>query len=174
MHILDSEQPLDEAGEWLLESHIQGQRILLAALFVDMETPQETILPYQGSGSDQGDPAALAAQLLSQMHQVYFDTEKGLKRESALDTSARIALRAWNAELDLPAAHVRLEKLGYVREPRGELLCTGDSVRACIDNLFWSIPLRKVLLSEKHTVVGVAASEPEKGQLTLMINLATQ
>ena len=174
VHTLRGEQQLDEVGEWLLESHIQGQRVLLAALFVDMEAPQKAILPYQGADADQKDPAALAARLLSQMHKVYFATEKGLKRESALDTSARMALKAWKAGLDLPAAHVRFEKLGYVREPRGELLCTGDSVRACIDNLFWSVPLRKVLLSENHTLVGVAASEADKGQLTLMINLAAQ
>ena len=174
VHALDDKQPLNEAGEWLLESHIQGQRVLLAALFVEMEAPQESILPYQGANSDQTDPAALAAQLLSQMHQVYFATEKTLRREATLDTSARMALKAWKAGVDLPAAHVRFEKLGYVREPRGELLCTGDSVRACLDNLFWSVPLRKVLLSEKHTVIGVAASEADKGQLTLMINLAAQ
>lgn len=170
---LVKKQRLNESGEWLLQSHLEGAPILLAALFVDMKAPQKALLPFQEANTKPDSPAALAATLLSEMHKIFFDTDQGLQREASLDTLARIALRAWQNDEALPAAHVRFEKLGYVREPRGEILCTGESVRACLDNLFWSIPLRKVLLSEKHKSVGIAAHQSDTGQLTLMINLAS-
>jgi hypothetical protein len=169
---LGKEQTLNESGEWLLESHLEGVPILLAALFVDTKAPQKALLPFQEASANAESPAKLAATLLSEMHKIYFDTDQGLQRDVSLDTLARIALKGWQTGESLPAAHVRFEKLGFVREPRGEILCTGESVRACLDNLFWSIPLRKVLLSVQHKSVGVAAHQSETGQLTLMINLA--
>jgi hypothetical protein len=172
VYTLGKEQALDETGEWLMESHLKKEVVLRAALFVNMEEPMEALIPYQDPLQRADDPEANAVLLLSQMHQDYFDTDKGLRREPALDTSARLAMKAWLTDQRLPAAHLRFERLGYVREPRGEVLCTGETVRACLDNLYWSIPLRKVLLAEGHGVIGVAASRNENGEIMLMLNLA--
>ena len=172
LYALDKDQVLDETGEWLLESHQNGQLVLRAALFVDMKAPQKALVPYQPDLPAEENLTVLAAEILSDMHRLYLGKEKGLRRESSLDTSARMALKAWEEKKELTAAHVRFEKLGYVREPRGEVLCTGATVRACLDNLYWSIPLRKELLSEGHDVMGIAASRDESGNILLMINLA--
>ena len=163
---------LDESGEWLLESYLGETVLLRAALFVEMETPKDALLPYQEPLSQEQDLSAEAATLLSEMHQDFFGTDKGLSREAALDTSARLAMKAWLNSEELPAAHVRFEKLGYVHEPRNELLCTGETIRACLDNLYWSIQLRQALLSEGHEVLGVAAEKTEDGEIMLMLNLA--
>jgi hypothetical protein len=172
LYSLEKEQVLDETGEWLLESHQNGTLVLRAALFVDMKAPQNALIPYQAELPPEEDPTDLAALILSDMHRLYLGTEKALRRETSLDTSARMALKAWKENQALTAAHVRFEKLGYVREPRGEVLCSGATVRACLDNLYWSIPLRKELLSEGHDVMGIAASQDKSGNILLMINLA--
>jgi|GEM_PF-3526895 len=163
---------LDEQGEWLIEAHKGDALLLRAALYVGIEAPTEALVDYRPSIPEETNLQHEAFLVLNEMHQIYYNSHPGLRHEPALDLSAKLGLDAALSETEPTAIDVRLEKLGFHRAPRGEVQCTGQTVRACLDSLYWSVENRGTLLSEHHRLAGVASARFTDDQILLILNLA--
>jgi len=163
---------LDEPGEWLIEAHKNGSLLLKAVLYVGIDAPTEALVEYRPILAEDTDLQREALFVLSEMHQIYFNAHPGLQHEPALDLSATLGLDAVLSETEPTAIEIRLEKLGFHRSPRGEVQCTGNTVRSCLDSLYWSVEHRGVLLSEHHRLAGVASARFADDQILLILNLA--
>ena len=53
----------------------------------------------------------------------------------------------------------------------GELVCTGQTVQGCLDNLFWSIDARQHLAEDGYTHAGIGARWTTSG-LLIVVDLA--
>lgn len=169
LDVREGELELDAAGEWVTE--LRGQRgggeVLLARvpLYVGQPTPEDG--PFV-EPVDTDTPEAILRAL---------DELRGLERaptlrgDSALDAAAQEGLRALlHTGAPDPGSLDRLARLGYPEA--AELTCSGGTVTECLEDLWWSIDDRRLLLQPDYRRVGVAAARGEV--LTVVLTLAGQ
>ena len=158
---------LDAPGEWVVE--LRGRRgedeVLLARvpLYVGEPTPEDG--PFLEPVDDDS-PAAIAEAL---------DVLRGLEdapalRDNvALDAAAREGLRSLlDSGAPDPSSLDRLDRLGYPEA--AELTCSGGTVTECLEDLWWSIDDRQLLLQPSYRSVGIAAARGEV--LRIVLDLA--
>ena len=159
-----------EPGEWLLElsamplggpgATAERQVVARLPIYVGQETPHDG--PFLGIDMDK--PAASAVPELALTYlNVLRDVMRvrDLEGDLLLDSAARNGLAG---PMDEPWA-----KAGYSSGAQVE--CTGQTVRGCLDHLFWDIDSRTALRDPSFGAVGVAAEWTPQG-LHLVIELA--
>ena len=171
-HTVSNSILLDQAGEWLLEANSPDGQLYRAAIYVDMDIPETSLISPEDPVSGAEARANQAHRMITESHQLFFDTEQELVREPNLDRSAAIALKAILSGEEISSAELRFEQLGFTKAPRHEIGCTGETVRTCLDGLIWSTKNRGKLLARDHEAIGISTMPLENGQLMMMINLA--
>ena len=165
---------MTEVGEWWLEITSKTNPVSIP-LYVGNGTPVHPLFVTEDIGLVIDDPEILeddAFILLEDMRE-----RQGLVSvfdDSQLLTSfAEQALKerlegTWNHDANIAL----LEKVGFAGGPVYQVMCEGESVYACLDNLSWTLDGRQAFLDSGVRSIGMAIHVQTNG-VVMVINLST-
>ena len=173
---------LDTVGEWVMEVHGEESGLLLAVpLYVGESAPEDAPLavprglPPQNGPEDLASASALSMDAIDEVRDLA--DAPSLAVEPLLSASAREALRQWMAGEPISDPFTRATALGFGESLLSELSCTGASINECVDDLYWSIPTRVILLDPRFRLAGcatnVTTTSVQGGVFSMVVELAT-
>jgi hypothetical protein len=172
---------LDTPGEWVMEIHGEESGLLLTVpLYVGEAAPEDAPLAVpRGLPStrpeDQARATALGMDAIDEVRDLV--NAPTLIMEPLLSASAREALRQWMAEEPISDPFTRAAALGFGESLLSEISCTGASINECVDDLYWSIPTRVILLDPRFRFAGcatnVTTASVQGGLVSMVVDLAT-
>ncbi len=147
---------LDRAGEWLLEAVADGHVVATLPVYVGERTPETP--PFQGQLAGD-DPEEAMFNALASLWDWY--GRDAPVRDSGIDSVARARLRALTAGGETEPAAMLLRRSGFVDGANGSE-CRADSLRACLEQMWWSADQRAIFAPD-FSSVGVAAQGEGQG-----------
>lgn len=170
---LPFKEQMTERGEWWLEIPSSTSSVSIP-LYVGNGTPVHPLFVTEDVGLVIDDPEVLeddAFILLEDMRE-----RKGLVSvfddNQLLTSFAEQALKerlegTWNHDANIAL----LEKVGFVGGPVYQVICEGESVYACLDNVSWTLDGRQALLDSGIRSIGMAIHVQTNG-VVMVINLS--
>lgn len=147
---------LDRAGEWLLEAEVAGRVVATLPVYVGERTPETP--PFTGPLAGD-DPEQAMFNALADLWDWY--GRDAPVRDSGIDSVARVRLRALSAGGETEPAATLLRRSGFVDGANGGE-CRADSLRACLEQMWWSADQRAIFAPD-FSSVGVAAQGEGQG-----------
>lgn len=154
----------DAEGEWLLRATVGGDVVATFPVYAGTRTPEAPPLAVTASGAT---PEALARATVDAVRDAY-----GLApyaADAALDSVARSRMRTLREGGEPPAAEGQLRAAGFVDGAVAGAWCRAATVNACLDQLWWSVERRGVLVGDYGSVGVAAATEGAEVVLSLVV-----
>ena len=170
---LPFKERMTERGEWWLEVSSKSAPVSIP-LYVGAGTPVHPLFVTEDVGLVIDDPEVLEDEafiLLEDMRE-----RKGLVSvfddNQLLTSFAEQALKerlegTWNHDANIAL----LEKVGFVGGPIYQVICEGESVYACLDDVSWTLDGRQALLDSGIRSIGMAIHVQTNG-VVMVINLS--
>lgn len=146
----------DRAGEWLLQAYSGATILATLPVYVGESTPENP--PFVGDLSGDNPEEATFNAVAAVWD--WYGRDAPL-RDSGMDSVARVLLRALSQGSAPEAAEVLLRRAGFVDGAAGAE-CEAESLRACIEQMWWS-PQQRGVLAGEYASVGVATSNNGRG-----------
>lgn len=146
----------DREGEWLLQAYSGATILATLVVYVGESTPEHSPFLTEVSGADPEEATFNAVAAVWD----WYGRDAPL-RDSGMDSVARVRLRSLSQGAAPEAAEVLLRRAGFVDGAAGAE-CEAESLRACIEQMWWS-PAHRGVLAGDYASVGVATSNNGHG-----------